>query len=101
MNGSLTSVKTIQIQKRSIYNITASVNENILEIVVKGDIPASDTYEIIMTETIDVEESANIRKQLLDLRMRIQGERGDTARAGFVFIKISLREVEQRNILAS
>jgi hypothetical protein len=50
-------------KERSYYNITASVNEDILEIVATGDITESDTHEMIMKEIIDVEKSTNVKNR--------------------------------------
>ncbi len=55
-------------KERSCYNITASVNSDILEIVAIGDITEPDTRKIMMQEIIDVEKSTNVKMQLLDMR---------------------------------
>ena len=68
MNGSLTSVKTTQMQQQSVYDITVLVYDDILEIIVTGDITDSDTRERLMQEIIYVEKSTNTKKQLLDVQ---------------------------------
>ena len=68
MNGSLTSVKTTQMQQQSVYDITALVYDDILEIIVTGDITDSDTRKRLMQEIIYVEKSTNTKKQLLDVQ---------------------------------
>jgi hypothetical protein len=61
-------VKNNIMNNQPTYNITASVNGDILEIVATGDIAEPDTRKIMMREIIDVEKSTNVKKQLLDVR---------------------------------
>jgi hypothetical protein len=65
------------------YNITASVNVDILEVVATGDITKPDTHKIMMQEIIDVEKSTNVKKQLLDIR-KLNGRLGTVEIYDFV-----------------
>ena len=74
MNGSLSSAKATPM-KKSTYNIKSFVHDDIIEIIVTGDIAKPNTREIMMQKIIDVEKNTNVKKQLLDFR-KLSGRLG-------------------------
>jgi hypothetical protein len=68
---------------KPIYRILTSVKEGILEIVLTGEIAKPDTHKIMMNEIIDLEKSANVKKQLVDIR-RLKGRLGTIEIYNFV-----------------
>ncbi|MBN1366245.1 MAG: hypothetical protein JW976_15700 [Syntrophaceae bacterium] len=55
-------------KKEKTYNILSSVNDNVLEVIIKGDISSLNSHQTMLNEMLDIEKSANVNKQLVDIR---------------------------------
>jgi hypothetical protein len=58
-------------EKKAEYQISSSVNEGILEIILTGEFK-SDSLEKIKNEVVAIEKSVNIKNELIDIR-KIKG----------------------------
>jgi hypothetical protein len=54
-------------EKKTEYQISSSVNEGILEIIITGEVK-NDDYETIKNKTMAIQKSMNINNELLDVR---------------------------------
>ena len=54
-------------EKKAEYQISASVNEGLLEIIITGEVK-NDDYETIKNKTMAIQKSMNIDNELLDVR---------------------------------
>jgi hypothetical protein len=54
--------------KEKQYSISSFVKDGILKVVVTGEHSTSAARKAMMNEIIDIEKSANVKKQLVDLR---------------------------------
>jgi hypothetical protein len=55
-------------KKEKQYSISSFVKDGILEVVVTGDISTPFARKAMMNEIIDMEKSANVEQQLVDVR---------------------------------
>jgi hypothetical protein len=69
-------------KKKAEYQMTSSVNEGILEIIITGKVTSDDT-EKIMNKIIAVRKSINTKHELIDIRM-LKGRLGISETYDFV-----------------
>lgn len=62
---------------KKAYEITTFIIDDILEVVVTGDISMPEMHDIMIKEVIAMEKTMNVRKQLIDLRT-LEGRLGIT-----------------------